>query len=308
MASTAPSSDFDPWTQPISLLLEDGSTYNTSMQDIDNLRMYGAKVAITYGSQIGATLILLLVLMLLTRAEKRRSSIFLVNAFCLVTNAIRCILLSCYVTSSLFDPYSQITGDFSRVTKADMATTVAANVFTLIVTILILVSLSTQVWVVCITTPPCQRYIIMGTTTVVALVAIGYKAAFVILNIMQTLTFMNLEPYMYVVLHSYITQAVAIWYFSVIFTYKLGYAIIQRRKLNMPQFGPMQILFIMGCQTMLVPGTLTPLYDHLYIANTFQPSSPAYNSAATSSNSASSPPPSSASSSPYPLSGPASST
>jgi pheromone alpha factor receptor len=262
MDSTASSPDFDPWTQPIQLLLKDGSTYNTSMYEFDNLRIYGAKVAITYGSQTGATLILLLVLLLLTRAEKRKSSIFLVNAICLITNAIRCVLLSCYVTSSLFDPYSQITGDFSRVTKADMTTSVAANVFTLVVTVLILVSLSTQVWVVCITTPPFQRYIIMGTTTVVALVAIGYKAAFVILNIMQTLTYMNLNPYKYVVLHSYITQAVAIWYFSVVFTYKLGCAIIQRRKLNMPQFGPMQIVFIMGCQTMLVPGTFTSLPQH----------------------------------------------
>jgi pheromone alpha factor receptor len=260
MASTMPPPDFNSWTQSITLHNEDGSIFTVNMGNVDEIRLYAARLGITYGTQIGASLLLLLILLLLTRASKRKSCIFLINALCLTANTIRCILLGCYVTSTLLNPYSQLSGNYSHVTRDDLVTSTAANVFTLIVTVLVMASLSLQVWVVCITTAPVQRHLIMGTTTVMACIAIGYRAAFVILNIKQTLSLQSLQPYGNVVLASYITQAVAIWLFSCVFTYKLGYAIIQRRKLKMPQFGPMQIVFIMGCQTMLIPGAPFPRY------------------------------------------------
>lgn len=225
------------------------------MQAVSEYRLYTARLGLAYGSQIGATLLLLLVLSLLTRREKRKSGIFIVNALCLVTNTIRCILLSCFVTSTLWHPYTQFSQDTSSVSKTDINTSIAASIFTLIVTVLIMISLSIQVWVVCITTAPYQRYMIMAATTATAMVAVGYKAAFVITSIMQTLDGQDGGSYLDLVMQSYITQAVAISFYSCIFTYKLGHAIIQRRNLNMPQFGPMQIIFIMGCQTMIIPGT-----------------------------------------------------
>jgi pheromone alpha factor receptor len=255
----APTSDFDPWMQTFTLLLSDGKELNVSMQDVNAYRLYTARLSLAYGSQIGATLLLLLVLCLLTRAEKRKSGIFIVNALCLLINAMRCILLSCYVTSSLWHPYPQLTQDLWRVSTTDINTSIAASVLTLMVTVLIMISLSVQVWVVCITTAPYQRYIIMGATTFAALVAIAYKFALVVIIILQTLHYENDTSYQDFVLQSYITQAVAIGLYSCIFTYKLGYAIVQRRKLKMPQFGPMQIIFIMGCQTMVIPGTFPPM-------------------------------------------------
>jgi pheromone alpha factor receptor len=269
MTDMMPRHDFDPWRQNVTLYTKDGNAFVVQINYVDDIRLYAARLAITYGTQIGASLLLLLVLILLTRASKRKSFIFLINAFCLIANTIRCILLSCYVTSTMLNSYSQLANDYSRVTRGDLATSTAANLFSLLVTILVMVSLSLQVWVVCITTPPIQRYFIMGTTSLMACVATGYKAALVILNIKQTLNLQSLESYNNVTIASYITQAVAITLFSCVFTYKLGYAIVQRRKLNMPQFGPMQIVFIMGCQTMLIPGLcsqlLSPNYHVLFL-------------------------------------------
>jgi pheromone alpha factor receptor len=255
MASITPRPDFDPWRQNVTLYTEDGRPFIIKINYVDEIRLYAARLAITYGAQIGASMLLLLVLLLLTRASKRKSFIFLINAFCLTANTVRCILLSCYVTSTLLNPYSQLASNYSRVTRGDLATSTAANLFTLLVTVLVMVSLSLQVWVVCITTPPLQRYLIMGATTLMACLATGFKAAFVILNIKQTLNLQSLQSYGNVIIGTYISQAVAISLFSCVFTYKLGHAIFQRRKLNMPQFGPMQIVFIMGCQTMLIPGS-----------------------------------------------------
>ncbi|KAH7380348.1 fungal pheromone mating factor STE2 GPCR-domain-containing protein [Phaeosphaeria sp. MPI-PUGE-AT-0046c] len=264
--------EFDPWAQPIVLFNADGSNMTVSMEYFDMYRLYTARLALTDGAQVGATVTLLLVLLLLTGAEKRRSHIFITNALCLLTNAIRCILLSCWTTSTIWHPYAQISGDSSHIKRGDQATVIAQSVLTLIVTVLVMASLSLQVWVVCITTAPMHRYIIMGTMTVVACIATGFKFAMVIIISKQTLEFQSLWNYKKILTGSYVTQAMAIWLFSCVFTYKLGYAIVQRRKLKMPQFGPMQVVFIMGCQTMLIPGTHLPPFLHLhqrpnYLAN-----------------------------------------
>ncbi|KAH7068289.1 fungal pheromone mating factor STE2 GPCR-domain-containing protein [Paraphoma chrysanthemicola] len=251
-ASTLPD-DFDPWKQTIVLRTPDGGSANVTVEDFDVLRIYTGRLGINYGSQVGASLAILLVLLLLTRSEKRKSTIFIINAACLLTNAIRCILFCCYVTSAMMHPYTLMSGDYSHVKQNDLSVSVATNIFTLIVSILVMFSLSLQVWVVCVTSMPIHRFIIMGVTTIVACVATGFKMAYVILTIRETLNWASMQPYIYLVSTSYIMQAVAIWLYSCVFTYKLGHAILQRRKLNMPQFGPMQIVFIMGCQTMVIP-------------------------------------------------------
>jgi len=254
MAGAELSPNFDPWKQPITLYLRDGTTITTSVEDVDYFRLFGTRSAINYGTQIGASLMLLLVLLLLTKAAKRKSFIFIVNGLCLFANLIRCILLSCFFTGTLWNPYTQLSGDWSRVASSDVATVVASNVFTLLVAALVMLSLSLQVRVVCITTRPLERYIIMTITSIMACINLGYKTAVIVYNIKQNLVFQDMGPYQTLLSTSYVIQAVTIWVFSCVFTYKLGYAIIQRRRLKMPQFGPMQIVFIMGCQTMLVPG------------------------------------------------------
>lgn len=246
---------FDPWKQPVTLYYQDGSTFNVTMDDINTYRLYSTRLAISYGTQVGASVVLLLVLLLLTRSEKRKSSIFILNALCLVGNTLRCIFSCCFLTGNLLHPYTQLSGDPSQATTSDLAVSVTSNTLSLVVTMLVMASLSLQVWVVCVTTGKLQRILIMGTTTAMALVSVGYKFAFMVASNRATMQLTGLPSDSMIGAGSYITQAIAILLYSCTFTWKLGCAIVQRRRLKMLQFGPMQIVFIMGCQTMIIPGT-----------------------------------------------------
>jgi pheromone alpha factor receptor len=210
-------------------------------------------MGIHHGSGLGASLMFLVVLVLLTKADKRKAFIFNLNALCLLINIIRCLLLAMFLTSSLYHPYPELSGDYSRIKFGDQATNAATSILGLVLSLLVLLSLSVQVWIVSVTTAPYQRYILMGTTTTVACVAIGFRAAYVYYHVQGL--FADVTPPLGLPGAMFTLQAVAIWLYSCIFAYKLGYAIIRRRRLNMPQFGPMQIVFIMGCQTMIIPGT-----------------------------------------------------
>jgi pheromone alpha factor receptor len=256
MENTMMPPDFDFWAQELTFL--DGRTNETvviTMQVLNDFRLFGNRLAINYACQVGASIMLLLVLLLLTKAEKRKSYIFILNSGCLLLNTIRCVLLCTWVTSGWDNPYSYIFQDFSLVTPADMATQIAQRIFTALVVILILTSLCSQVWIVCVTTPPLQRNIIMGVTTSLGLAALGSRLALIYYNIKTTLAFESMGPYDDLAGISYVLQAVSIWAFSCVFVYKLGQAMLKRHRLKMPQFSPMQVVFIMGCQTMLIPGT-----------------------------------------------------
>jgi pheromone alpha factor receptor len=251
--------NFDPWNQDLNLTVSDGNggwvAVAISMKVLNDYRIYGFRLAISYGSGFGVSLMLLIVLLLLTKAEKRKSMIFFLNAACLLTNTIRCLLFCCWVTGNFYDPYTVLASNRGRLTRGDFAFFITSNIFGIIVTALVFMSLSLQVWVVCVTTPPLQRNIIMGTTTVMACVAFGYRLVAVYWNTKLTLEDTGADSILELIAISYVLQNVSIWIFSCVFTGKLGHAIIQRRRLNMPQFGPMQIVFIMGCQTMFAPGT-----------------------------------------------------
>ncbi|KZM22067.1 pheromone alpha factor receptor [Ascochyta rabiei] len=252
----------DPAKQPVTLRYPDGSTFEVDMELINRYRLYSARLAISYGTQLGSTVLLLVVLLLLTRPEKRKSSIFILNALCLTGNSVRCILTCCFVTGNLLHPYTQLSGDPSLTTASDLAVSITSTTLSFIVTALVMASLSLQVWVVCVTTGKLHRILIMGTTTTVALISVGYKFAFMITSNRATMSLMSLTPDDRIGSGSYITQAIAILLYSCVFIWKLGYAIAQRRRLKMLQFGPMQIVFIMGCQTMVIPGIFSTLQFH----------------------------------------------
>ncbi|KAI4660060.1 uncharacterized protein J4E79_005863 [Alternaria viburni] len=257
---------FEPWTQNFTLIVPvvtgDESKWavtTVNMADVNYWSVNTARLATSNGVGLGVSIMLLVVLVLLTKAEKRKSFIFYLNTASLFTNTIRCLLLAMYLSSTWNDPYSDVTPYSPPLTNVDWAIYVLINVFSLIVAILVYASLSLQVWIVCVTTPPLHRTIIMGATTTVACAAFGVKFAFVYLNTKYALD--NVSPDSLAALDgmTYIMQTISIWLFSCVFTWKLGHAILQRRRLNMPRFGPMQIVFIMGCQTMSIPAIFTSL-------------------------------------------------
>ncbi|KAF3009781.1 Proteasome subunit beta type-5 [Curvularia kusanoi] len=249
---------FDPWHQNITMYSPDGAPLSINMYEVDQYRLYVSRLGISFGSQLGATFVLLLVLLLLTRPEKRKSLIFILNSLCLLFNGVRLIFAACYLTGGLAHPYSIFTGVYLS-DPTDIAVSITSNTLSFVVLALVMASLSLQVWVACVTAGTLQRLLIMGITTAMALVSLGFKFAFVIVSNIALVQLRTSPGTDKLNGCSWITQAVAILLYSCVFTWKLGYAIVQRRRLNLRQFGPIQIVFIMGCQTMFVPAVVSAL-------------------------------------------------
>ena len=245
---------FDPFTQPITILQPDQTPMNITIDDIQDLIAFSANVSINYGSQIGASLILLIVLLLITKAEKRHSMVFILNTIALLLNFIRCVVISLYCTGPWWNWYSQLTGDFENVPKSQYATSIAGVVLTFLLVVCIEISLVMQVHVVCVTATAAQKLWILAASLTVSMLAVGFQFADMVLNARQIVTQMSGPADNMVASATNICVTISICFFSLIFTLKLGHSIMERRKLGLKRFGPMQIIFIMGCQTLIVPG------------------------------------------------------
>ncbi|KAI9663642.1 MAG: hypothetical protein M1821_007132 [Bathelium mastoideum] len=147
----AAGTDFNPFTQQFTILLPDQTPMNVTVDDIQDLVSYAANDSINYGSQIGSSLVLLVILLLVTKAEKRRSLVFILNTTALLLNFIRCVVISLYCTGPWWNWYSQLIGDFDNVPTSQYATSIAGVVLTFLLIVCLETSLILQVHVVCVT-------------------------------------------------------------------------------------------------------------------------------------------------------------
>jgi pheromone alpha factor receptor len=247
-------STFDPWTQNITLSTSDGTTVVSSLEQADSYVHYMVRLSINYGTQLGACIVLLVVLLLLTRPEKRVSSVFVLNVAALLANIIRLGCQLSYFSTGWARMYALLAGDFSRVSRGAYAGQVMASVFFSLVLICVEVSLVLQVQVVCSNLRRRYRILLLGASILAALAPIGVRLAYMVQNckvIMQSGSSAHLE---WLESATNIASTVSICFFCAVFVVKLGLAIKMRKRLGVKQMGPMKVIFIMGCQTMTIPG------------------------------------------------------
>lgn len=259
-----PPPGFDVYNQPFELMGSDGEMTTLSTGDIDFIRVTAVRTAIIFATQLGASAILLLVLLLMTPGAKRRSLSWIFNVLALVCNVIRCTI-QCTEMVGPFLNFVLLTlqeyGDVSLGKHARIS--IANSGMTTLVFIFIELALVTQVHVICAATMPrLWRLGILSFCGVVAMLAVGFRLNLMIRNCEDTAklakgivgTPESNQRLDWAQSTSNIMAIVSICVFSSVFCTKLGLAIKSRRQLGLKQFGAMQIIFIMGCQTLTIPG------------------------------------------------------
>ncbi|KAL4773207.1 fungal pheromone mating factor STE2 GPCR-domain-containing protein [Aspergillus nidulans var. acristatus] len=246
-------SNFNPWNQTITFRLDDGTPFDISVDYLDGILQYSIRACVNYAAQLGASVILFVILVLLTRAEKRASCVFWLNSLALLLNFARLLCDVLFFTGNFVRIYTLISADESRVTASDLATSIVAAITTALLLTTIEISLVLQVQVVCSNLRRIYRRALLCVSAVVATVTIAIRYSLLAVNIRAILEFS--DPTIYNWLESLATVAltISICYFCVIFVAKLGFAIRLRRKLGLNEFGPMKVVFIMGCQTLVIP-------------------------------------------------------
>ncbi|KAL8957408.1 MAG: hypothetical protein Q9193_005311 [Seirophora villosa] len=244
---------FDPFSQSFTLLSGDGMAINITIPELDAFILYSVQISINHAAQLGASLIILIVLLLLTKPDKRKAPILIINCTALVLNVLRSLLQCLYFTGPFSETYAYFSLDYSRVTRSDYASQVTITILMWLLLLCVEASLLLQVRVICVTLLDFYKHIIYALSTCIAGLALAFRLALSIENAKYILALESQFSLHWLASAANITTSVSICWFSLVFVIKLGLALNQRKKLNVGSYGPMQIIFIMGCQTLIIP-------------------------------------------------------
>jgi pheromone alpha factor receptor len=249
-----PNPSFNPFTQILTILLPDGLTpVNTTLDQLDYFHHQSIEVSISKGVDLGASIILLFVLLLLTAPSKHRSPVFVANVAALACNVIRGVFKCVYLDSHMMDIYAQLTGDTQRIKPVDYGVSVAEAVFTWLTLLFVLASLLIQVRTVLLTLPSRWRRGVLVFLSLLGLATLALQMQETVVNIELILAFSALAENDPVLLRAMAMSMASMSVFVLIFTAKLGVAMVRRRRVGVKRFGAMEVLIIMGCQTLVVP-------------------------------------------------------
>ena len=264
--------DFDVFHQRFTLLGPDGKTrFPASTSDIAFNQRQGVQAGIIFSAQLGASLVLLVIMLLMTKAEKRRTLPFILNASALFFNFVRCLLQCVEYTGPFMNFVVVEIGYYTAPgTHAAKVISIMGAITTFLVILLIELALYLQVHIICVTMDRKYQKLVQLVSAIAATVGIGFRFALMYINCrnvyqLPDTTHAEQRQQEWAQSASNIAVLSTIIFFSLVFTIKLAFAIKARRSLGFKQFEPMQIIFIMSCQTLFVPSKLTLTCQYMYL-------------------------------------------
>ncbi|KAJ5884766.1 Fungal pheromone mating factor STE2 GPCR [Penicillium taxi] len=246
-------SSFDPFTQNVTFQNAQSEPFVVSVDQLDSFVQYNVRICINYGCQLGASIVLFVILLLLTRREKRTSAVFILNVLALLFNIIRLLFQVIHFTTEFENVYPYFSYDYSSVPPSAYGISIAGVIFETFLVICIMISLVLQVHVVCMTLRRRYRHPILALSILMALVPIGVRIGWTVENIIFIVTLDSMRVIWAFESGLNIAITTSVCYFCTVFVTKLGIAIRQRRHLGVHDFGPMKVIFACGCQTLTIP-------------------------------------------------------
>jgi pheromone alpha factor receptor len=246
--------DENGYNQTIIMLYPDGSPFNITMVDLKTMNDDNIVTGIVTGLQLGLATLMLIVTFLLTQKGKRQSLIFYCNIAALALDPIRSAISAIWLLSTWNSPYVYFTHDASRITAGNIAASLIGTPFKILEIMAIQISLMTQVRVVLLTSPPILHRCIIAVLFALALINTGMEIRLAVINGQQIAKMADSLPIQPGLAQAAdISLCVFIGCAMFVFLWKLGYALKNQRNLGLVKFGPLQVIFIMGAQTMIIP-------------------------------------------------------
>ncbi|KAA8910115.1 fungal pheromone mating factor STE2 GPCR-domain-containing protein [Sphaerosporella brunnea] len=249
--------NFNPSKQCITLFYPEGTNTTVPLLALNENRILSLRWTIIFATQIGACGLLCIILGLLTSHQKRKTALFIFNMLALVFAIIRATCAVQYYLGPIQDIYSYFAGDFRNVGMAPRWISVTSSTAGLALQMAIHISLILQLRVVYSASPKLNMFVTFVASTF-ALASTGMFFVALVQSNKATLALMS-YPGGWLYRSAKIVFAWCISFYCLIFVLKLGHAIRQRRILGLRRFGALQIIFTVGCQTMLIPATFQVL-------------------------------------------------
>lgn len=228
---------------------------------IDQNRQVITKSAMVFSAEVGMSAMLLLVIFAITRPEKRRTIVFAMNCVSLVMSCVRGILQIMYYDGGWSHLVVQTGVDFRLVHQRDFNNSMAAACMPIFIVLACELSLLFQMRII-YAAHERARFML---TIFCGILSFITTSLWIVSAIMNCFTIQSKDlsgnatlwgtPWYYQTAR--LLFAFTICFYSAILLFKLFQALRLRHRLGLRSFGPMQVITIMACQSMVVPAVFT---------------------------------------------------
>ncbi|KAK9472672.1 fungal pheromone mating factor STE2 GPCR-domain-containing protein [Dipodascopsis tothii] len=247
--------EYTPANQTIQYVDYEGHYQYSQPADFDSWTNEFVSMAAILGVQIGACTVMAITLALLSKPAKRLTPIFLLNQFSLMVLVVRGILYLKYITGPMASFASSFALYTDDIPDSAYSESYATSIMPMLVVIAVEISLILQVRIVYASNRHTQRVVTVLASMLGLVVVVFWILSEV--NAYDDLYGLTVAMSQWPYTAAYVSYSVFIFACSGAFMYKLYQAIRQRRSLGLTQFGPLQIIFIMSLQTMILPAIMT---------------------------------------------------
>ncbi|POR38857.1 Uncharacterized protein TPAR_00951 [Tolypocladium paradoxum] len=248
---------FDPLTQNVTFLGPDGKTpIGVPIPAIDAFTDGAVSVTLNYGIQMGACLVMLLaVLALTTPAAKLRRPSAVLHVLALAVALVRNGLLVAYYLSPVAHFYQLRAGDFSSVPRRHLYASVAGDVMSLVLVVVVEAALMNQAWTMVVLWPDPAKYGLAAASLLVTLLTAGFRLAYTVVQNEAVLALTPPLASMWVVQAAVITNALSIFWFCALFNLKLVMHLVKNRGIlpSAKTLTSMEVLVMTNGILMIVP-------------------------------------------------------
>lgn len=246
----------DPRFQFFNITAGDGTVMPVSMAAVDDNTRGDTMVSVSYGTQIGVSLMMLLVVLVMNPTVKLLRIYTAAQIAALVSNTIRMIVLSLFFSSQWNTFYALNTGDFTFVLQRDYNISILGNVLSLIVVILVELCLIMQAWTMVTMWPTVWKWISAAFSAALSLTAIGFRFAFCILQSQLITDAESARSIRWVASTTIIIGAGSIFWYCALFNVQLVAHLVKNHSFlpDTSGFTPMEALVFANGILMIVPG------------------------------------------------------
>jgi pheromone alpha factor receptor len=253
---------FDPFTQNVTFLAADGNTtISIPVMLVDEMRRMMVNTVINYATQLGACLVMLVVLLVMVPISKFKRPFNALQIVSLVICSVRMVLLCIWNISKFADFYPFWSHDFSHIPTSGYAPAIAANIISLLLVISIESMLMSQAWTMVKLWPNLWKYITTGLSLVISLMTICVRIAFTAVQIQANLDTIPPWHMLWLIKWTVIMNVSSISWWCAIFNIKLIWHLIANRGI-LPSYKtltPMEVLVMTNGLLMIIPGMSLPL-------------------------------------------------
>lgn len=256
---------FDPYTQNVTIHVTPNIPLDIPLPLIDVFNDETVNIVLNYGTQLGAAITMLLVVLFTTPPSKALRAANLLHVLGLLICTVRTVLLALYFNSPFAHFYATWTGDYSQVPAWTFRESVAGTVFSMLLVIIADASLIHQAWTMVSLWPSKTKYLLCAMSLLVSLLSVTARTAF---TVIQCKGIYELRPPMnfaWLVHTMVILNICTTLWFCALFNSKLIIHLITNRGVlpSRRAMSPMEVLIVTNGFLMIIPGKNKRPYTHL---------------------------------------------